>query len=457
MKHIIKPQSLLLLLLVFLISSLLLSPVSAQNNSIKAVVLQSVDYEPITFQSVDSASVITLLGHLPLKFHLNNQLSEKDEWLIWYADDIIISPDQKYVAFPASSNSGNWLFVYTVTGDEIWSSENSLPVEIHWSPDSRGFLFAQTNLTKPTDHAAINYFEVQSKRVIPITPTLESQFIRSFQWLDNDHLIFEMLANNQTTLEVLTLDGQTTGLFNTSVLPDNIFSSICEREWAKQVQLIYFTVGCVGGPEDVILQSLYKVDLEAHSSLVLSPSADFQNSDLFQALFLITGIETDNGNTYFLNQDYIVTNDDLGDSNRDSLPDIQWHILRLNQNHITEVYTSTVSLATGFLYSKISPDGRYLALSTYEQHNEIITSKLLVVDLKTGKLIRDIDVAGRFYGIIKWLSNDTFLFTSADGSYDCNCDPTFPNVEVLLVDLSKSSIQDLTNKLPATNWLFTYS
>ncbi|MEP6984693.1 MAG: hypothetical protein ABI970_03790, partial [Chloroflexota bacterium] len=413
--------------------------------------------QPITFQSVNNTGEITLLGHLPLKFSLNNQTTANAEWTIWFADDIILSPDQKYVAFQALSKSGNGLFVYTVTGDEIWSTENSRPVEIHWSPNSRGFLFAQTDLYKPTDHAAINYFEVQSKRVIPIKPILESQFIRSFQWLDNDHLIFEMLANNQTTLEVLTLDAQTTGLFNTSVLPDNIFSSICEREWAKQVQLIYFTVGCVGGPEDVILQSLYKVDLEAHSSLVLSPSADFQNSDLFQALFLITGVEATNDNTYFLTQKFIVKYNDSGDLTSDSTPDITWHVLRIKNNRVTDIYTSTVDLTTGFLYSKISPDGRYLALSTYEQHGENITSKLLVVDLKTGKLIRDIDVAGRFYGIIKWLSNDTFLFTSADGSHDCNCDPTFPNVEVLLVDLSKSSIQDLTNKLPATNWLFTYS
>ncbi len=456
MKNLVKPLMLLLLFVFAFLNSVIVRPILAQDNPSKAVIVQALPYKPLMFKSINHIGEITTLGHLPIKFQINDQVTEKIEWIIWYADEIMLSPDQKYVAFSAIKNAEYRLFVYRVNGDEVFTIPNEKEVEIRWSPDSRGFVIAQTNLYNPSDHAFIGYFEVASKRIIPITPSLKSQFIRSFQWLDNEHLIFEMLDNNETTLEVLTLDGHTTALFNTDALPDQIYNSVCEREWSKQEQVIYFSVGCVGGAESVVLQRLYNVDLQGHEYLVISPSPDYLKDNIYQALFSLDHIENYDENTYLLQQEYLYRFEVDGAI---AASDVTWQILRVSQNRVTSIYKSTVDLTTGFTYTKLSPDGKYFALATYQRdsNGDSIRSKIQVVNLQTGTLVRNIDVPGRFFSSIKWLDNHTFVYSGASGSRDCQCDSRDANPEVLLIDLSKPSVLDLTDQLPSTAWLFTYS
>src|SRR5690606_31685996 len=99
-----------------------------------------------------------------------------------------------------------------------------------------------------------------------------------------------------------------------------------------------------------------------------------------------------------------------------------WRVLRFNAGQVSEVYTATADTLVEIENPQISPDGRYLTVGYYDWNGEdSIVSRLLVIDLQTSTIIREVDGAGNYGWAVDWLNNYSFLYSDTYGSEACRC------------------------------------
>lgn len=427
---------LILLLIVF-------TPSLAQEDDAQVVIMQVEADQPITFVGVDAQGNISDLGALPPEFYLAFSPNTGSTWLISSPGNIVLSPDQRYIALSAEQRFETTLFIYQITGEQVWSAPVNNPVSASWSPDSHGFVFWQSADEEDDSEEGLFYVNVDSPALTLLSTPAEVAYAQRFVWLDNETITFSayLVGSGYENLLSITLDGQTTILFRTNDwLPTEFVDTICEREWSDNNQVIYFSVGCVLY-EATVLQQAYATTLDGDVSLLLTPP-DAMRQPVLQANFLIRGIETHGNSTYFVIVENLRTLNEI-----DVTETFSWRILRLRNGEWTEIYQESPDNSIDIESPTISPDGHYLTVGRYDfRSSDGVVSTLVVIDLETGRIIREIDGAGRYGWTVIWLNHYTFVYTTLL--------LTESGRRTLLVDLSRFGEQDLSDQLGEFIWLF---
>ena len=204
----VRIKLLLLLTAVFLVSA---APATAQSKERQAITMAAPDQAALTFYALDTGGDVTQLGSLPAEFRIANVQSligPEHDWYIWQPDDLALSPDQQYVAFSAQRDNEHQLFIYRLSGEEVWSAATDGELEIRWSPDSQGFSLASDQ--------SMAYFQLASQRLTELRPLADREYARYFRCLDNQTFTYTFVSQAGVTLETLSLDDAQTRLVGRS-------------------------------------------------------------------------------------------------------------------------------------------------------------------------------------------------------------------------------------------------
>lgn len=425
----------------------------AQANEREVIVMEVSRDGALTFYAVNSNGAIREIGSLPDEFHLpNEQILTSGSWSIEQVDELALAPNHEYVAFSARQHTGNEsvyrLFVYRLSGEEVWSALIDDYVQISWSPTSLGFGFSPANSATGANDEGIAYFRLGSQSVTLLKHLSENEFAYRFRSIEDETFIYSLYAYS---LEMLTLDGESTSLFNREEIQlEGVLDSLCDREWSRSEQMIFLSIGCTSAPESIILEVVYGISVDGTLSLLLEPPPEFEDEGLHVGAYRIENIEIVDGTAYIVTWQYrqnFNQEDNLEETS-------QWDVLKFQNGSLTPIFSSLLEQPTPIKSPVISPNGRYITFGLNTGSSENMISKLMIFDLVNGSFVREIETSGGFGWRMKWLNNYTFLYVNAHSRSQCQCtDASLGNLS-LLVDLSQYAVTDIGAEFEHPIWLF---
>ncbi|MBW4436613.1 MAG: hypothetical protein KME04_05735 [Pleurocapsa minor GSE-CHR-MK-17-07R] len=366
----------------------------------------------ITFVSVAQDGSTQIVGELPADYRLwQYQTYSADQRHLESPDSIALSPDGQFAAVSTSRGEDFMLDVFRTNGTLHFSIGTETPVLAEWRPDGSGFAFV-------TNYAAYNgdadlgvmYLDATARQVRQLIPRSRVTLPYDLVWSSSDELSLIAREESGSALLSVSFDGVVTALLElTWNGGPGTFGSICEREWSPNMQVWYVVVGCIGSPESIVLEELYRVTPDGTAQRVLTAPEAYRAPDVFQARHNIAGVEIAGDEVYVLLQEWMF------------VPDTEvaptWHILRMRGESWEEV-VSLPSVAGNndafsYTHAATSPNGRYMAVGRYRYLvDPTIANALLVVDLMTGDIVRTIDLlaVASFSDALLWFSDDAFLY-----------------------------------------------
>lgn len=401
--------------------SVLIAPntLTAQSDVPSIVVAQFPRDGAINFLEIKADGTATVLGTLPPEFRLINEQSRvPDRILIGSPIGIVISPNQQYVAVSGQQDQEFTLYVYRITGEQVWAVETEAPVAMYWSADSRGFAFITDTYTVNNSKYSVMYFDLQTGEIEAFAGAEWGSFPRNLLWIDDQTLSMTVYGD---TLITVTRDGIITPLF--SVPRSEVV--ICEYEWSERLQVFFVATRCTSD-ESIELHELYMVDLKGNAELILSAPEEYRDPNVSQAYYNIVGIEVHNENVHIVTYQGIYSGE-TGYSD-------EWNILSWNGQEWTQIFSISESEYFRLEHLRISTDGRYLVVGQYRYSmDKTIPNTLIVIDLTTRDIVRRAEIQSAYSDSLTWFDHFRFLYAN---SYFGNGSPVMSSL-AQVVDLSR--------------------
>lgn len=416
--------------------SVLIAPntLTAQSDVPSIVVAQFPRDGAINFLEIKADGTATVLGTLPPEFRLINEQSRvPDRILIGSPIGIVISPNQQYVAVSGQQDQEFTLYVYRITGEQVWAVETNGPVAMYWSADSGGFAFIRDVFSQSdNEEIGVMYFDLQSGEITTLAALEQMSPPRNLSWINDQTLSLTVhdYPLKTMTLMTVTRDGIITPLFS-APRSDAVgsYPSICEYEWSERLQMFFVVTSCALY-ESIVLQELYSVDLEGNAELLLSAPEEYRVPTIYRAYYNIVGIEVHNENVYVVTSPRIYRHE-IGYSLSYSG---EWNVLSWNGQEWTRILSETDRETFGFVHPRISRDGRYLVGGQYGPVvDRAIPNALIVIDLTTRDIVRRAETQSAYSDSLTWFDHFRFLYAN---SYFGNGSPVMSSL-AQIVDLSR--------------------
>ena len=451
----------LLILVMFLLTTLLSIPVLSQTNEV-VLRIAAITPQGIAFFEQGANGFLQPIGE-PLANFAVESLGGTADWLILSEKSFAASPDGQLIAFTAKHENEATLFLYTVSSNSLIQHPiSSYWLVPQWSPDSEAILLKPSNpywngLPLPNDFV----YEVATNSLFQITYTEGRE--TAFQWSpDGDSLLYLGTCHPQTCgnptrdIYVISRDGSSRFPITDfpKELPPDTYIDVCYIEWDAISARWYYVIGC-GGIFDNPFTFLYSTDIHGNNQLEVDTEAHLRTREAGDITFnygIIKGVHPRPEGVYFSVEFSFYPDIDLH-PDMANVSQNDWRVLRLNRSgQLETVYQQLDTLVNGsgteLTGSVISPDGQKMVLL-------FNSDRAFVIDVANNQNI------GAISGLtepdqhavcdVSWVDNDTIIYNM--GGRTCQGVDTVQSQAVWMLNGVTNEVTILTEGLAELAWL----
>jgi hypothetical protein len=433
-------KTILLILCVVLIG--IVNPITAQEESLVPVAFAETDVG-IVFYDLTADNTLAEMGRLPANFSLS---TTNAEWHLagWWGNNIVLSPDGKFIAFTAHNSDQTGLFIYSVVTGEIQQGfaddYGDWIFYLQWSPDSSAILSrvqgADSGNFPDLSHGTMIY-EIESGDLHGATNNPKNiEF--NLAWSPDSQGIAYTGRGTQNGVMVTDRDGKTQRQlvnFDTDP-PITSYADACNYTWSDNEQRWYYVAGCPHYADSPWDDRIYSVDLQGNYEVEADFPAfyeqKFYNTQENYSAFNAVSVHS----LHAVNEAvYAVVN--IQASNTPQL----WNVLSVSAIE-SPLFTYEVTGAGDLWIAEFSSDNLYVALANHR-------GLLVIGNLIDGKLLAELPFETR-YPNVRWMSDNSLLYRSAsDVLLFSVADDKTTNLSAIL--------EDWVFLLPQTNSVWIYA
>lgn len=374
------------------------------------------------------------------------------EWTIPTASDLKVSPNGRFVAFPAFRDESDIaVFIYNFDQNHLEQVITSNLVDIVWSPDSDAILMRQLlsdfSLPFPDPAPPTYVYELTTRQLVQVTDG-PSNLERDTIWIGNDTFVYSgsgipcappCEARNDLYLgsrfridtAILTNLGEQ--------IPVDYFHNICEPIWSYTEERIYFAVDCkyVG----LHAEKLYSVDLSGHLQPELDPTFLYLDAHQFHIQAVLLAPEGEIFVVVFSEEIYQYDYDHF------------WRVFELDsQDNPQVIYEARNPSEGSYLQTaSLSPTAQYIALVGSILQGDENDGGMAIIDTITGDVVlshpvESMDIACT----MTWLDDHTLVYSQVEGG---TCNRHRDSVGVYSLDVLKGTITPLATGDEFPVWL----